>query len=158
MEEKPIITTNWQELSPLLSDCLEQHVDVMIPITGTSMLPLLREGQDRVLLTATENGILKKGDIALYRRKNSQYVLHRVTAVEEDCYTMLGDNQTKREPGIEPGQILAVVKGIYRGDEYRPCTHRGYRLYVRLWMALVPVRPLLLRGYRWGRRIRRGRT
>ena len=47
MEQPRVITTNWRELSPLLADCLQEHMDVIIPITGTSMLPLLRAGRDR---------------------------------------------------------------------------------------------------------------
>ena len=155
MERERVITTNWQELSPLLDDCLKQHMDVVIPITGTSMLPLLRAGVDRAVLTAAPNGLLQKGDIPLYRRKNGQYVLHRIAAVEQGRYTMVGDHQTVLEPGIEPEQVLAVVKGIYRGDTYYSCTHHRYRLYVRLWMALYPVRSWLLRAYHVVRRMKR---
>lgn len=154
MEPERVIKTDWAALSPLLADCLAQGTDVLIPITGTSMLPLLRAGKDRVLLTAAQGDALRVGDIPLYRRRNGQYVLHRLVAVTPDGYTMLGDNQTVSEPGVQPDQILAVVKGIYRGKRYRPCTHRGYRLYVSFWRICRPVRPLLLRICRAVRRLR----
>lgn len=153
MEQPRVITTNWRELSPLLADCLQEHMDVIIPITGTSMLPLLRAGRDRVMLTAANADALKAGDIPLYRRRNGQFVLHRVVAVEPDGYTMLGDSQTTCEPGIQPDQILAVVKGVYHGERYRPVTHWCYRMYVRVWAALRPVRGPLLRVYHLARRV-----
>lgn len=157
MEQPRVITTNWQELSPLLADCLQEHIDVIIPITGTSMLPLLRAGRDRVMLTAADADALKAGDIPLYRRRNGQFVLHRIVAVEPGGYTLLGDNQTACEPGIQPDQILAVVKGVYRGERYRPVTHWRYRLYMWVWEALRPARGPLLRVYHLGRRVVRHR-
>lgn len=157
MQPERVIKTDWAALSPLLADCLAQGTDVLIPITGTSMLPLLRQGIDRVMLTAANAEELQVGDLPLYRRRNGQFVLHRVVAVTPQGYTMQGDNQTFLEPGIKPDQILAVAKGIYRGERYRPCTHRGYRLYVGFWRICRPVRPLLLRIYRVGRRLVGGR-
>ena len=70
MEKERVVVTQWRELAPLLNDCMAQGVDVTIPVTGTSMLPLLREGRDRVVLTRADTAALKKGDIPLYRRRN----------------------------------------------------------------------------------------
>lgn len=157
MDNNRVVVTNWRELAPLLEDCMEQGVDVTIPVTGTSMLPLLREGRDRVVLTRAREAALKKGDIPLYRRQNGQFVLHRVAAVSPEGYTMVGDAQTRLEPGIQPGQILAVTKGIYRGETYRDCASRRLWLYAKIWMALRVTRPVLMRIYNGVNRIGRKR-
>jgi signal peptidase len=153
VEERGVVETSWNDLAPLLADCLQRDTDVVIAITGTSMLPLLRAGIDRVVLTSAKGEALKKGDIPFYRRRNGQFVLHRVVAVTPKGYTMTGDAQTLLEPGIQPDQILAVVKGIWRGERYVPCGKKSYRFRARLWMALRPVRPFLMRVYRVWRKI-----
>lgn len=153
MSGKATVETCWKDLAPLLADCLQHGTDVKIAITGTSMLPLLRAGQDQVVLTAVQGDALKKGDIPFYRRRNGQFVLHRVVAVTPEGYTMTGDAQTLPEPGIQPDQILAVVKGIWRRGRYVPVERKGYRFRSRIWMALRPVRPFLMRIYRAGRKI-----
>lgn len=59
---------------------------------GDSMLPLIREGRDLLVIEPPE-GRLKKYDIAFYRRDSGQYVLHRVLEVREHDYVICGDNR-----------------------------------------------------------------
>ena len=45
-----------------------RHGEVMMPIQGTSMLPLLRQGKDLVLIERKkENHRYEEGDVILYR-------------------------------------------------------------------------------------------
>ncbi len=152
MEPTRVVKTDMATLSPLMLECLAGGTDVVIPITGTSMLPLLRAGIDRVQLTAPPEK-LKKGDIPLYRRQNGQFVLHRVVKVTEKGYTMVGDNQTLLEPGIGHSQVLAVTKGIYRKGRYRSCRHVGYRMSAWCWRVILPIRRPFLWIYHLGRRV-----
>ena len=69
---------------------------------GTSMLPLIVQTRDSVVLKRNFEDGAKKHDIAFYRRRNGQFVLHRVMDICDDgTYTMCGDNQTELEKGIE---------------------------------------------------------
>lgn len=95
------------------------------------MLPMLRQGQDSVLLCPAPEK-LKKYDIPLYQRQDGQYVLHRIIRAGE-TYTCIGDNQFAPEPGVEREQILAIVTAFTRGDRQVPVTDLRYRLYCRLW-------------------------
>ena len=45
---------------------------------GTSMLPLIVQNRDSVVLKRNFEDAAKKHDIAFYRRDNGQFVLHRV--------------------------------------------------------------------------------
>ena len=63
---------------------------------GVSMRPLIKQGRDLLIVTKPQ-GRLKKYDIPLYKRKNGQYVLHRVVKVKDDGYVILGDNCIKWE-------------------------------------------------------------
>ena len=50
---------------------------------GKSMLPMLRDGEDVVVLSKP-NGKLHLFDIPLYRRSNGAYVLHRIVNFDAD--------------------------------------------------------------------------
>lgn len=98
-----------------------------LAVTGCSMLPMLRQGRDQVILTPV-NGDLKPGDIALYQRENGMYVLHRVIRVTANGYRFCGDNQAQLET-VTREQLKAVVAGyIRKGKEYRG-NGLGDRLY-----------------------------
>ena len=107
---------------------------------GTSMLPLLVQGKDSVVLKRSEGGCLKKHDIAFYRRTNGQFVLHRVMKIEADgTYTMCGDNQFALERGIQPQQVIGYVSEIYKGERLKKLSSLRYRIYVFFW-TFMPYR------------------
>ena len=62
---------------------------------GTSMMPLLRQGIDSVVLVSPDD--IKKNDILLYKRSNGQFVMHRAIKIKNDEYIMCGDNQYEHE-------------------------------------------------------------
>ena len=107
---------------------------------GTSMLPLIREGRDSVILKLRKDGSVKKHDIVLYKRDNGAFVLHRVMRIEKDgSFVMCGDNQYKLEYGITKAHVHGYVSGIYREDKYRGDESFWYKLYVCLW-CFMPLR------------------
>lgn len=144
MEKKKI---HLAEILPAMEETLAAGGTVKLPITGTSMLPLLVQGRDTVLLKKPE-GRLSKYDIPFYRRTDGTFVLHRILEVGETAYTICGDNQWVMEHGITDAQIIGVVTTIYRKGKAIPVTSKAYRLYVHIWRALLPVRKYItkLRG------------
>ena len=129
-----------QELLPFIEEALNNNKTFTIPITGTSMRPLLIQGRDTVTLkkcTAT----LKKGDLPLYRRKDGAFVLHRVVGFDENgCYIMCGDNQFLKEHNIEHSQIIGVVSEITRKGKTFSVESKKYQQYVKFGLALLNVR------------------
>ena len=67
---------------------------------GDSMLPLIRQGKDLLLIARKPEGRLRKYDVPLYRRDSGQYVLHRILKVRENDYVICGDNRWRCETGI----------------------------------------------------------
>ena len=60
------------------------------PTVGTSMLPMLKNRRDTIVVKAkTER--LKPLDVALYTR-GGKYILHRVLSVTDTGYIIRGDN------------------------------------------------------------------
>ncbi len=142
MEKKKV---RLSQMLPAMEETLAAGGTVKLPITGTSMLPLLVAGRDTVILKKPALP-LKRFDLPLYRRKDGAFVLHRVVAVEKDgTYTMCGDNQWVKEPGISGEQFIGVVEAVERKGKLLPVQSFRYRAYVRFWHALFPVRKYLVK-------------
>ena len=107
---------------------------------GTSMMPLLRQGIDSVVLVSPDD--IKKNDILLYKRSNGQFVMHRAIKIKNDEYIMCGDNQYEHEHGIKKENILAKVKGFYRGEDYYETDNKEYQKYVK---RKLPIRRAKIR-------------
>ena len=150
MQAETEYVTRLDALMPLIRERLEAGQTVRFSPMGMSMLPMLRQGKDSVVLSPVPKK-LKKYDLPLYRRPDGQYVLHRVVEVG-DTYTCIGDNQFRMEPGVEHGQILALVTAFYRGERKWEATSPLYRLYCRFWHYSRPLRRFWRRGMGWLRR------
>ncbi len=139
-----------EQLMPLFRERLAQGQTVRFMPRGISMLPMLRQGIDSVVLSPLPEK-LKKYDLPLYQRKNGRYVLHRVIGVS-DTYTCLGDNQFVVEPGLMHEQMIGLVTAFYRGEKYHSVTEPGYQLYCRLWYHSRKLRHFWRRGINWLKR------
>lgn len=104
---------------------------------GVSMWPLLRNRRDTVVVRPV-TGRLAKYDVPLYRR-GSAYVLHRIVEVLPEGYLICGDNCVARERVAEE-RIIGVLSEFYRGGRHVSLDAPAYRIYVRIWCALYPVR------------------
>ena len=102
------------------------------------MLPLLRQGQDNVILSPVPDK-LKKYDLPLYQRDDGSYILHRVVAAGE-TYTCIGDNQFELEHDLRQDQMIALVTAIERNGEVISVTDWRYGLYCRFWHYSRPFR------------------
>ena len=122
---------------------IEAHGQLVYTNVGDSMLPLIRQGRDLVVIERP-TGRLKKYDVPLYRRDGGQYVLHRVLKVRQNDYVLCGDNRWRRETGITDGHVRGVLTAVVRDGKELPVTDWRYRLYVHLWCDLFPLRAFLL--------------
>ena len=133
-----------EQLAPLIEETLADGGTFEIAIKGTSMLPLLVEGRDTVVLAAVGD-TPEKNDILFYRRSNGAYVLHRTLGSRNGEYIMCGDNQWVLERGIEHSQVIGKVCKITRKGKCFETTNSRYKLYCRIWQFLFPVRKYLIK-------------
>ena len=130
---------------------LETRGILIYSTSGYSMRPFVRSGADFVQIERKPQHRCRKYDAVLYRRQSGKYVLHRIVKVLPDSYTLCGDHCWKREPGITDDQILGVLTGVIRNGRKIDVQHWRYRLLVRIWCALYPLRAVItyLRGIMW---------
>ena len=115
------------------------------PIAGTSMLPLLKEGRDRVELEPCSQERLKKGDVVLYKKNDGTLVLHRIIKTENrEFFTVLGDHQFKNAERVNKNQIIAVACGFFIKGRYVTEKTRWYRMYKKIWLCNLNFRRIIL--------------
>lgn len=144
------VSHSFRELLPLIREQIGRGGSVRIAPRGTSMMPMLRQGVDTVVLSPVPER-LRKYDIPFYRRDNGQFVLHRIVAVG-DTYTCIGDNQFRLERGVRQDQMIAVVTSFTRGGRQIPVTNPIYQCWCRFWHYSRPVRHFGYKVRAWLRR------
>ena len=123
-------TTTFEEI-------LSRDGMLVYKIRGVSMLPMLRQNRDLVVI-GQPGGRLKPYDTALYRR-GSSYVLHRVIRVTPEGYLIRGDNTYALE-NVPDQAVIGVLTSFVRDGKKISVTDRKYLAYVRFWCAIYPLR------------------
>lgn len=122
---------------------------------GTSMWPLIHQQKDNIIVVKNENR-LKKYDVPVYVTKSGKYVMHRIIEVHDDHYIIMGDNLLNREY-VTDDMICGRLVGFFKnGKKYIDCdNNKLYRAYSKIWVALRPVRPVIIffhRGFNFIKR------
>lgn len=133
-----------EEIWPIMQERIEDGATVRFGPKGISMLPMLRQGIDTVVIAKAPKR-LNKYDLPLYRRPDGHFVLHRVVGVDKKGYIMCGDNQTVREKYVPHEWILAITVGFYRGDKYVDVTDEKYQSYVKKRVKSQHLRGIVVR-------------
>ena len=139
-----------EELMPIFREQLSAGHCVRFAPKGISMMPMLRQGLDSVVLSPVPEK-LKKYDLPLYQRDDGKYILHRIVKTGK-TYTCMGDNQFAQETGLRHEQMIALVTAFYRGQRLIRADDLFYQLYCRIWHYSRPVRHIWRRGIGWIRR------
>lgn len=116
---------------------------VTVPVTGSSMVPFLHDG-DTVYLSAPPEK-LEKGDVVLYARENGDYVLHRIRRLNRDgSLIMVGDAQQALEYLPSRQQVYGIaVAARHKGKRITPRSFHWW-FYRHIWLWLRPWRYRLM--------------
>ena len=132
------MTTDMEEKSTFEKELDENGVLIYTNV-GVSMMPLIKENRDVMIIKKAEPGNIKRYDAVLFRRENikgrGKYVLHRILKILPDGkYFIAGDNETVGET-VSPQQILGVLVSLKRKDKQIKLEGFKYKAYVYLWCA-----------------------
>lgn len=122
-----------EQLIPVFQEVWDRGKSVNFTPSGNSMLPMLRDKKDQVVLSPAK-GKLKKYDLPLYNY-HGRFILHRVYKVNKNgTYTMLGDNRNTCEFGVTDDDIYALVTSFTRDGKTYSVKNIKYRFYCRYWV------------------------
>lgn len=139
LEKNGKIDTN--EYVTNIKEMLDQGYEIVMSVAGWSMQPFLRNMQDRVLLTKTDQP-LTIGDIVFYQRTSGQYVLHRIYKKKSDGYYMAGDHLLELEGPIAENAIFAKVIEVERDNRWISTNQWFWKMAFHMWKIMYPIRKL----------------
>ena len=114
---------------------------------GVSMMPLLRQDRDLMIIEKKGEERCRRFDAVLFRRPGINgrvaYVLHRIVKVNDDgTYYIVGDNCLTGET-VREENVLGVLRGVVRDGRTVDSSSLGYRAYVWLWGGRPGLRRLV---------------
>ena len=110
-------------------------------IKGNSMLPLLREETDKVMVTRPKFP-LKKYDVPVYKR-DGHLTMHRIIWKSKKGYIICGDNRVNLERDVTDDKIIGVLTGIWREGVFIDCSKdKKYKAYSRYICITYPFRKI----------------
>ncbi|MBQ8659042.1 MAG: S24/S26 family peptidase [Clostridia bacterium] len=125
-----------------IEEVLEREGKYVGPTVGVSMLPMLKNRRDTIVVKPkTER--LKRLDVALYRR-GDDYVLHRVLEPIEGGYIIRGDNCYSLEK-IPEEDVFGVLTEFFRKDKHYFCTDKKYLRYAERRIKTYKFRAFFVR-------------
>lgn len=85
---------------------------VRINAKGQSMLPLIRECRDTIILESLANDERKSGSIVLAQLSDMRYVLHRIERIEGEKVILRGDGNPYSRECCDICQLLAEATAV----------------------------------------------
>ena len=132
-----------EKMIPVIKEVVSQGGTIRFYPHGKSMLPMLREGIDSVMLTGKSS--YEANDIVLYKAPDGGYSLHRIVKIKNGVYYISGDNQSVYDKIKDTEKIVAAVDGWYRDEEYVSSENEKYQKYIRKIRFIRPFRRIYRR-------------
>ncbi len=126
-------------------EAISNEQDIVIPTKGRSMLPFIVGERDTVTLTGFD--MLEVGDVVVAQYGEGHYILHRIIAIDNQGFTLMGDGNIRGVERVKASDVIAKVKYIVRNGKRIDCSSLWYRRYVKLWCKLLPIRRYILAIY-----------
>ncbi|MFC2119095.1 signal peptidase I [Bacteroidota bacterium] len=131
------------KISNLLINLLEKNYQILIPVSGYSMFPILCPG-DLVYIRNYARHEYSKGDIIIFKRKNT-LIAHRLISIKEKdkiFYYLCKGESAKKFDALFPesdllakvihvkrkNRILRTLTGLFMSDSIRrifSCSHNS---------------------------------
>lgn len=129
-----------------VASAIREGKSVVIKPKGCSMLPFIRGERDEVVLASPDD--IEIYDAVLAQLRTGVYVLHRVMEIREDSLVLMGDGNLQGKEQCRKEDVVAKVAEVIRDGHKHDCRAPRYRLMVRMWIRLMPVRRWILAIYK----------
>ena len=127
---------------------VKEGKSVTLNANGHSMYPFINGKTDDITLVAVKTAAI--GDVVLAWVNDTHYVIHRIIAIQGECFTLMGDgNLNEQEHCLSKDIIARVDYVIKRKTGKRIYLYSKYhKRMAMIWFKLLPIRRYLLAIYR----------
>ncbi|KGO01216.1 S24/S26 family peptidase [Porphyromonas sp. COT-290 OH3588] len=127
---------------------LEMGKRVTIFAKGWSMLPMIWQERDTLLLAPLSVDSISLGRIVLVKLSDKRYVIHRIVKMEGEQLTLRGDGNPYQIELCTKSQVLAELVGVKRNGKMMMRGSKRWAIFEHLWPRHPLLRRALLRIYR----------
>lgn len=134
-----------EKMAAIIEELFKNGRNATVTVTGHSMSPMLYNNRSSVVLKKADPDKIKKSDVIFYKRRNGEYVLHRVVKLNDGTVNCCGDNETTVERAVKKENIIGVVIAFRRKGNLIGCNNFFYKIYCVLWVALLKQRRRIMK-------------
>lgn len=131
------------EFEALAVDILSANHSLRFRAHGGSMRPFI-QNNDIIEVEAITPGALKRGDVILCRLANGRLLVHRIVRLGLKAAMVQGDARAMPDGWVPLPQILGRAAVLDRNGRRFRFDSPWVTAAGRLWMALAPLRRLLI--------------
>jgi len=128
---------------PQVSELLKEGKTVTLRARGYSMRPFIEHDRDDLIFAYTEN--VKEGDVILAEIEKGHFVCHRLEKIDGQNLTLRGDGNIRGTESCTLDDVRGkLIKVVRFGKTWNLDTSRFWKVYSKVWPALLPIRRWLL--------------
>lgn len=117
-----VLVDNSVFFQELLARINMEGLSTRIVAKGNSMLPLVRNQRDELLLSPLTDQSIKKGNILL-AQIDGRYIVHRIEKINGDKVTLRGDGNPYQREQCSQKDLLAEMTVVFRDGKKE--IHKG---------------------------------
>lgn len=150
MKTSRVIEVPNEVLIAEIQKTLQQGHTATFRVKGNSMRPFLESLRDVARVEKVTPEAVSEGDVVLAEIAPKRYVLHRVIERTDNQLTLKGDGNVAGVEHCLDTDVVAIATAFYRKGRSTPdsVTSLKWRIYSSVWLALSPLRRILLALYR----------
>ncbi len=135
------------KIVPQMKEIISRGEGFWLVVTGNSMVPTLKQLQDRVYISPF-NGKAKKGEILLTETSENHCLLHRVIKCDGDMVLYNGDANTYCEGPLPVYDVIGIVTELDRNGRLISVNNIYYKIWSVVWQKTIKIRALIFRVYK----------
>lgn len=128
---------------PQVCELLKEGRTVTLRARGYSMRPFIEHDRDDLIFEYTDS--VKERDVVLAEIAEGHFVCHRIETIEGNKVTLRGDGNIRGTEECTLDDVRGkLIKVVRLGKTWDLQHSTFWKVYSRLWPALLPVRQYLL--------------
>lgn len=144
------LTCDSKEFGVLASELLKASYTIRFRAKGTSMHPMIRDG-DVVFVAPLKEELIHKGDVVFFIVGDERALLHRIVNIgknnQDQKYLIQGDSNIHPDGYISGANILGVMTTLERGEILIPADGFIYKYLGKLASLYLRVNPKNVKFY-----------
>ena len=111
---------------------------------GNSMLPMIRDGRDEIIIEKTNKHSFQKGRLLLVQLNDDRFVLHRVKKADDRHLLLQGDGNLSLVEACTPSDVIAEATTVIRNGKAIRVGDFWWNVYRYLWPSNYLLRRVAL--------------